>query len=279
MKLLLKEPLLHFLLLGAALFFIYSLSSAEQNSAEQITISASKQAQLEFAFEKTRQRKPNKQELAALIKNYYKEQVAYQKGLEMGLLDGDSIIQKRVQQKVEFIVEDAVSAMAPTDEQLNQFLTERSDDYRTPHRFSFIQLYFDPQQHEDVQESLQVANQQLTTHLKDKASAEQLLALSDNIFLELEYVDMPYQEVARYFGSNFADALLTLPTEQWQQNIKSGYGVHIVKLMSRSGGEIQVLSQIRNQVKQDWLNQQRQLSLERFYQLLFEEYKVNVAAS
>ena len=99
MKTLLKEPLLHFLLLGAALFYFYSLVNDNQANDNEITLSAAKIVQLKYSFEKTRQRQPTEEELAALVNNYFKEQVAYQKGVEMGLLAGDGIIQKRIQQK------------------------------------------------------------------------------------------------------------------------------------------------------------------------------------
>lgn len=273
MKALLKEPLLHFLLLGAALFLIYSLRSKGQTNNE-ITIPASKIAQITYSFEKTRQRKPTKAELDALIENYFKEQVAYLKGVEMGLLDGDGIIQKRVQQKLEFIVEDAVTNLDPSDEQLTVFLQNHNDDYRSDRVFSFTQLYFDPSKHQDVKQSMQLALAKLSSQTSPRSDAD-LLALSDNIYLELSYLNLPYHQVARFFGSKFADALVTMTTDSWQQNVKSGYGVHIVQLHAKTGGEIQSLAQVKVQVKQDWLNQQRQNTIKDFYQALFKEYQVN----
>jgi hypothetical protein len=280
-KTLLKEPLLHFLLIGAAFFYFYSLTSNSENDGESIVITGGKLAQLTYSFEKTRQRAPTEEELAALIENYFKQQVAYKKGVEMGLLENDSIIQQRIQQKLEFIVEDAVSVLEPSDEQLTTFLNEHQDDYRNEQVFTFRQLYFDPSKHDDITSKmnnvLSVINKKTTDEVINKRFIEdKLLPLSDSIYLEYQYNDMPYGLVARYFGSRFAGALVAMPLNNWQKDIKSGYGVHIVELNNRAGGDIQPLAQVRLQVKKDWLAKQRDLSLDKFYQALFIEYGVDI---
>ncbi|KGJ87354.1 peptidyl-prolyl cis-trans isomerase [Colwellia psychrerythraea] len=277
MKTFLKEPLLHFLLLGAALFYFYALVNDNQANDNEISISAAKIVQLKYSFEKTRQRQPSEEELAALVNNYLKEQVAYQKGVEMGLLAGDGIIQKRIQQKVEFIVEDSVSRLEPDDAELSGFLKAHPDDYRSEQFFSFVQLYFDPSKHRNVTAVLTKTLAQITALDETEHTAVKLMPLSDNIFLDYQYTDVSYAFVARYFGSKFADSLVKLSMNTWQQKIQSGYGVHLVQLTQRTGGEIQSLDKVREQVKQDWLNEQRKLSLAKFYQQLFAEYNINVS--
>ena len=274
MKTLLKEPLLHFLLLGAALFYFYSLVNDNQTNDNEITLSAAKIVQLKYNFEKTRQRQPTEEELAALVNNYFKEQVAYQKGVEMGLLDGDGIIQKRIQQKVEFIVEDSVSRLEPDDAELSSFLKEHQDDYRSEQVFSFVQLYFDPSKHRDVTAILTKTMAQITALDETEHTAVKLMPLSDNIFLDYQYTDVSYAFVARYFGSKFAEALVTMESGKWLVDVKSGYGEHIVKLKTKQGGELQPLAAVRAQVKEAWLNEQRKQSLAKFYQDLFVEYQV-----
>ena len=274
MKTLLKEPLLHFLLLGAALFYFYTLLGDNQASDNEITLSAAKIVQLKYSFEKTRQRPPSQEEFDALVSNYFKEQVAYQKGKELGLLDGDSIIQKRIQQKLEFMVEDRVASIEPNEEQLTLFLAKYREEYRKEQLFSFVQLYFNPQLHDDIMDNMQTTVSKIKSLTDSEQSQENLLALSDNIYLEFEYKNMPFSQVARYFGSNFADALVTMETGKWLLNVKSGYGVHIVKLKTKQGGELQPLAAVRDQVKQAWLNEQRKQSLAKFYQSLFVEYQV-----
>ena len=274
MKTLLKEPLLHFLLLGAALFYFYSLVNDNQANDNEITLSAAKIVQLKYSFEKTRQRPPSEEELNALVNNYFKEQVAYQKGVEMGLLDGDSIIQKRIQQKVEFMVEDSVSRIEPDDAELSSFLKEHQDDYRSEQVFSFVQLYFDPSKHRDVTEILTKTLARITALDESEHTAVKLMPLSDNIFLDYQYTDVSHAFVARYFGCNFANSLVKLSMNTWQQEIQSGYGMHIVKLKTKQGGELQPLAAVRDQVKQAWLNEQRKQSLAKFYQSLFVEYQV-----
>lgn len=275
MKTLLKEPLLHFLLLGAALFYFYLLTGNNPTGDDKISLSENKIAQLQYSFEKTRQRPPNKQELDALIHNYFKEEVAYKKGVEMGLLENDSIIQKRIQQKLEFIIEDATTSREPSDAELSKFLTAHSDDYRSPQIFNFTQLYFDPSKHQDVFTKMGNTLRQVMATNEAEQTSTTLLPLSDNIYLEYQYTDISHALVARYFGSKFANTLTTMPMNTWQKAVESGYGWHLVKLTSKEGGQIQPLAQVQAQVKKDWLNEQRRISLETFYQKLFAEYQVD----
>lgn len=277
MKTLFKEPLLHFLFLGAALFCFYAVVAEPDISDKKIVISDAKLIQLKYSFEQTRLRPPTEQEFNALLTNYLKEQVAYKKGIEMGLMQGDGIIQKRLQQKLEFIVEAMVTEMEPTDAQLAEYLQQHQGEYKTELSFTFKQYYFNPQQHEDVSLVMHNAMQTLsvaTTNVGENNREGNNAVLSDSIFLQAQYQQLSYHQVARAFGSDFAKALKTMPIDNWHQGIKSGYGLHLVKVLQKQGGKAQVLAQVRAKVKAAWMNQQREQGLEEYYQTLFNEYQV-----
>jgi len=270
MKSLFKEPLLHFLLLGGVLLFVYSFIEGEPVLPEnEITLSENKLAQLTYAFEKTHQRLPDEDEHNALIENYFKEEAAYKKGVAMGLLEGDALIKKRIRQKLEFIVEDAVNSIEPTDQQLAIFLAERANEYRSDEIFSFYQVYLNPDKHRNIEAEMDTLMAGLQTDKPQKISR-----LGDTIFLESTYSDISYREIARYFGSNFADSLKGLKPDIWHKGISSGYGQHLVKVTAKKGGEIQSLNQIRELVKQQWINQQREKTITKFYESLFKEYNI-----
>lgn len=289
MKNLLKEPLIHFLLFGLILFGIFSLTADNEQDNITITLSEAKKAQLVFSFEKTYQRKPSEQELAVLINNNYKMQVASQKGIEMGLLDGDEVIQRRIQQKVEFIVEEVANSLNPSDEELKAFLEANRENYLSDQLFSFQHVYLDPLKHQNFRvkqdETLVKVNkidnfnsgsaQENLTKADEKKKTNQLMSLSDDIFLEYQYSNISHALVTRNFGSQFAETLQTMPLGNWLQDVKSGYGKHIVKLTIREGGEFQALDEVKYQVKKDWLIEQRTLNLASFYKQLFEEYSVD----
>jgi hypothetical protein len=271
MKSIIKEPLLHFLLLGGVLLYLYSFVQDDTGLGKKaITVSEARIEQLEYRFKKTYQRMPDERERKALIDDYLKEEVAYKKGIEMGLLEGDSIIKKRVRQKLEFIIEDVVNNAEPNDQQLMFFLQGREDEYRSDEHFSFLQVYLNPNKHSDIKADmgdLLRALQEQSEKSKD--------GLGDPIFLDYVYTDITYRDVARFFGSEFAESLKSLDSDVWQQGIRSGYGEHIVMLTKKSGGELQPLNQIREPLKQAWLNQQRQDTLKKFYESLFKEYNIN----
>ena len=271
MKTFLKEPLLHFLLLGGALLYLYSFIQVDSGFGQrEITVSDTKREQLDTIFKKTYQRLPDGREQQALIENYLKEEVAYKKGVELGLLEDDSIIRKRVRQKLEFIVEDVVNNADPSDQQLKDFLQGKEDEYRSDEYFSFFQVYLDPNKHKDIQADM---DDLLITLQKRTEKSD--VVMGDSIFLEYSYSDISYRDVARYFGSDFADAIKNLNTNTWYKGIRSGYGDHIVMVTKKTGGEAQPLNKIRAKLKQQWLNQKRQDTLKSFYESLFKEYNVS----
>lgn len=272
MKSLLKEPLLHFLLLGGILLFGYSLVGGEPSSpsaGNEITLSAAKLEQLSYAFEKTHQRQPDKTERNALIENYFKEETAYKKGLAMGLLEGDALIKKRIRQKLEFIVEDAVATIEPSHQQLQDFLAERVDDYRSDEIFNFEQVYLNPQKYADIDAEMD----RILDVLQNQKTAA---SLGDSIFLEPNYTATAYWAIARDFGSPFADRLKKLTLNQWHKGIKSGYGIHLVKITKKHGGEPQSLGQVKEALTQEWQYQQRDDAMKVFYESLFKEYDVQL---
>ena len=270
-----KEPLLHFLLLGGALLFIYSFIEGEPDfvsSASEITLSDNKLAQLTYAFKKTHQRLPDENEHSALVVNYLKEEAAYKKGVEMGLLEGDALIKKRIRQKLEFIIEDAAQNIEPTEQQLSDFLAERIEEYRADQIFSFSQVYIDPKNYKHAGVELNALIALLQTN-----EIQDLSSLGDAIFLEPSYNETSYRLIARDFGSQFADALKNLQPDTWHSGIKSGYGLHLVKVTAKKGGEAQSLDKVRDQVRQQWFYQQRENIMKTFYESLFKEYGIKTS--
>ncbi|MBL4797596.1 MAG: peptidyl-prolyl cis-trans isomerase [Oleispira sp.] len=270
-----KEPLLHFLLLGGVLLFVYSFIDGEPDfvvSASEITLSDNKLAQLTYAFKKTHQRLPDENEHSALVVNYLKDEVAYKKGVEMGLLEGDALIKKRIRQKLEFIIEDAAQNIEPTEQQLSDFLAERVEEYRADEIFSFSQVYIDPKNYKHAGAELNTLIALLQTN-----EAQDLSSLGDAIFLEPSYNDTSYRFIARDFGSQFADTLKNLQPDIWHSGIKSGYGLHLVKVTAKKGGEAQSLGKVRDQVRQQWFYQQRQNIMKAFYDSLFKEYGIKTS--
>ena len=116
---LLREPLVHFLLLGAALFGVFALLG-DRGSARpsHIVITPGHLEHLLVSFTRTWQRPPTAPELAGLIDDAIREEVLYREAVAMGLDRDDTIVRRRLRQKLEFLTEETAEMAAPSDEEL-----------------------------------------------------------------------------------------------------------------------------------------------------------------
>ena len=129
---LLREPLLHFLILGAALFAIhgYVSSDTETPAGDAIVVSGGKIEHLAALFTRTWQRPPSRTELEGLVNDFIREEAAYREGTEIGLDRNDTIIRRRIRQKLEFLTKDIADQQEPSDEELQTYLDEHADKFR-----------------------------------------------------------------------------------------------------------------------------------------------------
>src|SRR5262245_25742564 len=121
MKRLLREPLLHFLLIGAALFAVFHFRRTERDSApssKEIRLSLDELSQLAMQFQSQWKREPTVQELNQLVENKVQEEILYREGLAMGLDKEDEIVKRRMMQKMQFLAEDVATAREPTTDEL-----------------------------------------------------------------------------------------------------------------------------------------------------------------
>ena len=299
----LKEPLLHFLVLGALIFLVYGWLSDER-SADEIFISGGQQDNLINTFTRTWQRPPTPAEFKGLLDDYVREEIAYREGTAMGLNDNDVIIRRRLRQKLELLAEDVASLSAPDDAQLQAFLDENSDEYLIEPRFSFQQIYFSPDRREDPAADAELQLAQLL------AASESLdySTLGDSIALPGKVEDLRLSEIARVFGSSFGAQLMEQhsaqlagpkskqaggqvsdqagdqvgdqasgePGSQWTGPWASGFGLHLVKVTQYVPGTIPSLEQVRDVVQRDWFSVQRRAAVDGLYQRLAGNYNIEI---
>ena len=114
MKKLIREPFLHFLLLGAAIFVVYHfLSARSDNQPGKIVITHGDITSIVIGFSRTWQRPPTREELDGLIRDRVREEVYYREAMAMGLDRDDPVIRRRLQQKLEFVTDDVAAPASP----------------------------------------------------------------------------------------------------------------------------------------------------------------------
>jgi hypothetical protein len=146
LKSFLREPLVHFLLLGALLFALnaWLRPAAAPAGNVEIVVSEARVRNLAQNFRRTWQRPPTRQELEGLVESHVREEVFYREALALGLDRDDAIIRRRLQQKMEFVSEEASALARPSDAELQQYLETHPGDFVVEPRVTFAHVYLDP---------------------------------------------------------------------------------------------------------------------------------------
>jgi len=280
MKKLSTEPLLHFLLIGVALFLVYDwVADDERNdfasgeSGKQIVISAGRIEQLANVFAKTWQRPPNRDELQALIDDFVLEEVYYRQAVAMGIDRDDTIIRRRLRQKMEFLTDDTAALIEPTEEQLAAYLAEHEDRFRESGTYTFLQVYFNPEQHGNDPEAY-IAEQLTKLQSEDAKTASGRIEVGDVSLLPTAFQEAPPRAIDGTFGSGFSEQLDNLEIGQWQGPVTSGLGFHLIRIDSVTKGRLPELSEIRPIVQREWSNERRLAVREETNKSLLQNYDV-----
>jgi hypothetical protein len=270
LKVLWKEPLLHFLLIGAVLFTVFELRQEEGSAAtNQILVDAGRIEQLVARFARSRLRPPTDIELAALIEGHIREEVYYRQALAMGLDQDDPVLRQRMRQKLEFLLEDLAAEATPSDEQLNQFMQRHPDKFRQEPRLSFIQVFLNP----DTRPDLETDAIHLLTRLNNGASPE---TEGDRTLLAPEFFEATEHDITRLFGDAFAQQIVLLEPGGWTGPIFSAYGGHLIKVNAKQEGRFPELAEARKQVERDYMGERRQELKDITYRKLREGYEIIV---
>jgi parvulin-like peptidyl-prolyl cis-trans isomerase-like protein len=156
---------------------------------------------------------------------------------------------------------------------LQAYVHAHPDTFRRERRFTFRQIYLNPERHRD---SLERDTVQLLAALSQAGDQADVATLGDAFLLGHEFEAVADSEAATLFGEPFAAALGDLALGQWQGPVASGYGVHPVCVSARTEGCMPALEEVRDAVRREWANVQRQHAQELFYQVLLKRYAIVV---
>ena len=275
MKRILKEPLLHFLLLGVGVFLAYGLMSRPSTSGARgkIVVTAGQVEHLAAGFTKAWQRPPTDAELKGLIDDWVREEIATREAMALGLDKDDTVIRRRLRQKLEFVSDDIATQAEPTDADLSAYLQTHPESFRVEPRFTFRQVYLDPAKHG---QHLARDAARVLAQLRQAGASADLTTLGDSFLLEHTFQAVPTSEIAKQFGEKFAVELGRLTPGEWQGPVASGYGVHLVLVGERIEGRLPTLAESRDAIRREWANAQRLEASRRFYEEMLKRYTVTV---
>jgi PPIC-type PPIASE domain len=272
---LLKEPLLHFLVLGAALFGLFGLvGKKEAEQPATIVVSAARIESLANGFARTWQRPPSAEELLGLIDDHIRDEVFYREGKALGLDRDDIVIRRRLRQKLEFVAED-MGVAEPSNAELGAYLASRPDRFRSEDRLTFRHVFLSAARRPN---SLEGDAEGVAAELADAGAAFDATSLGDHFLLGDEFRAMPRSDMARTFGERFSEQLFGLEQGRWQGPVASSYGLHFVLVSERTQGGLPQLEAVRPAVRREWMNARRLEAEANLYRTLRARYGIVVEA-
>ena len=268
---LLREPLLHFFVLGACLFLVYTWLNRGgfDSHGEIVVVDASRVATLRSQFERVWQRSPTAKELSSLIDGWVRDEVLYREGLALGLDRDDPVMRQRIAQKMRFISGALVDNLIEQAD-LEVWLNDNPERYRIAPTYSFRQVYLDPSRHDEDKLALALAD------LANKLVTAESTAPGDRTLLPASLERASPAQIRRTFGVEFGDALVAIEPGIWQGPLTSAFGLHFVYVTDKNPGRVPALEEVRDVVERDLLQDRAQQADDRLYETLRERYSIQI---
>lgn len=270
----LREPLLHFIVLGMSLFMIWPfIADRVAPPSNAIVISSSEIQRAVAIFRETHLRLPTPDELSGLVEDQIHTEVYYREGVALGLERDDEIIRRRVVQKLEFMTQDTVSQTVPADAELQRYLDRHPEDFGGETEIVFSQIYLDPERHGHA---IERDAARLLGRLNAGDGRLDYGVDSDLLPVPNDFEATPLHIIAATFGSDFAQAIAALKPGQWAGPIRSGYGLHLVLVREQRQGTPPQLSRVRAAVLREWQSAQRVEANQDTYRRMRAKYVISV---
>jgi parvulin-like peptidyl-prolyl isomerase len=273
MKEFLKEPLVHFLLIGLGIFYLYALVGSDDDPQDTIVISDSDLTHLKEVWKLRWQREPTEEELVGIVSATIREEILYREALKMNLDHDDEVVKRRLAQKMDFLSND-ISALVnqATDEDLRAYYETHSEKYMLPARYSFRQIIFTSDVREDPRHQAENA---LRLIGEGQVRADNL---GDPLSLPGYYEDITANRLQTEFGGDMGAALADLPVQEWAGPVRSGYGWHLVYIEEREPAREPPFEEVRDELERDYAYEKEKESQQRIYQELRNGYDIKLQA-
>src|SRR3569623_2083479 len=267
----LREPLLHFLALGALIFAANAiLHPAKGDDSHRIAIGKADIEPVRTLYTQQWGVPPADSDMPKLVEDYVRSEVLAREGTALGLVADDPVVRNRLVQKMEFLLQDTSAIAQPSEAEMAAWLAAHADRYQVPERLVFHQIYFSPSLRGDRAEG--DARAMLASLGAGKADRA-----GDPFMLAADPEPQSVTDIAKDFGTGFVASLFTLPVGSWLGPIRSALGVHLVQIDQRLAGRLPALSEIRDRVHDDMMAERFQAASDADYDRIPAKYKITVA--
>jgi hypothetical protein len=258
---LVTQPLLWFVFISLCVFILDDLIP---DARDEIFVSNAQKDRIALLWKTQTGEDASTQELDSLVNSWVEEEVLFREALRLGLDQDDSIIRRRLVQKLGFIAE-AQMGSEPEIAELESYYSQNIIDYTLPLRYSFRQLYFPDQASADAQLSQAKLG-------KDISSTGSTSMLNDGYAFRSEL------DIDATFGSGFSTKLTGLSVREWQGPVESSFGFHLVYLTSIHAEEAAPLNSVLDSVGSDYQQFQKMTARRRYLEALLDDYLIRYEA-
>jgi len=254
---------LHFLLIGAAFFLIFHLTSSKNPESDLKTVIVDKNSLVTFMQYRSKKfnqdefeaklKKMPETELNNLIEDYVREEVLYREALSLGMDKDDYLIRRRMIQKIEFINEDLTyNSQNITNQDVKDYYDKNLDDFKIEPNATFTHVYFSNDKN-GINKAKQLAEKKLTVLNKNNVPFSDSVKHGDRFLYHLNYVERTPEFVKSHFGAEMSEDIFNLVPDEtnWYGPFESQYGYHLVLLADKKDEEIPGIEEVSDSILQD----------------------------
>ena len=223
-------------------------------------------------WERTWGRPPTNEELRKAVDGYVRNEILYREALSRGMDREDPRVRMALIQKMQMLAAGQADARGVTEQDLSAFFALRKEQYRIPARVSLIQVFF-----REGTDARARADSLLSQFEEKEPSVPVLRQAGDATMLAAVQEAVTASDLERQFGTDFTAEVLSLPEGKWAGPVRSGYGLHVVKVFDRKPGRLPDLTEVRDKVESDLLYEARKAAQEQGFQEIAGKFRVAIS--
>ena len=268
MRTILREPLVHFALLAVLIFVAFIVFKGGEQEDTTILVTQADMERMARLYTAEARTPPSEADMRAMVLDYIKNTALSREARRLGLDEGDTIVERRLTQKMMFMIEDMAEIEPPSEEVLKNWYDTNSDEFTAPARYSFDHVYFQESSESNPTDILAGLNADDPIDWKQAG---------DPFMLQRQYGDLPEREIIRLFGSEFVAELSELsPSQAWQGPVKSAFGDHIVRLNAHKPAQKRPYDAAKSDVLASWTNDERRTRNAKAVEDIIARYDVQI---